>query len=120
MSPTTHLPPKVEQAGGVRIITLTGDKVRDVENVMARELGGRTEGLDGCHLLLDFGKVEAISSVELGTLITLHKKLRASGGRLTLFNLRAEIYEVFLVTRLQTLLAICREGETQPLTPSGE
>ena len=49
--------------------------------------------------------------MELGTLITLHKKMRASGGRLTLFNMKAEIYEVFTVARLQTFMGICREDE---------
>ena len=61
------------------------------------------------HLLLDFTNVEYLSSVELGTLITLHKRVKAFGGRLTLFNLNAQVYEVFTVTHLQTVLGICRE-----------
>ncbi len=104
-----HLPAKVEKSGNVKIITFTGDEVRDVENVLASELHGHMENLKECHLLLDFTHVEYLSSVELGTLITLHKKVKASGGRLTLFNLNAQVYEVFTVTRLQTYLGICRE-----------
>ena len=116
MSPTTHLPPKVEENGNVRIITFTGDQVRKVENVLASELQGRTEHLGTCHLLLDFTNVDYLNSVELGTLITLHKRIKASGGRLTLFNLNAQVFEVFAVARLQTLLGICREEEL--LSPS--
>jgi len=108
-----QLPPKVEQSGSVRIITFTAGKFRDVENVIASELEGRTEAPGGCHVLLDFTNVDRISSVELGTLISLHKKMTASGGRLTLFNMKAEIYEVFTVARLQTFLGICREDEAQ-------
>src|SRR4029077_16758076 len=70
--------------------------------------------------------------------IGLHRRMKACGGRLTLFNLNAEIYEVFTATNLQTLLGICRDkrtptghvqttpgenghvGRRQPLTPSGE
>jgi anti-sigma B factor antagonist len=104
-----HLPPKTEQGVDVKIITFTGDRVRGLEDVLAGELKGRTEDLGKCHLLLDFSKVEYLSSVEVETLIALHKKVRASGGRLTLFNLSAQVYEVFTVTRLQTLLGICRE-----------
>src|SRR5947209_1672234 len=110
-STSVHLPPKVEQSGNVRIITFTAGKFRDVENVIAGELEGRTDALGGCHVLLDFTNVERISSAELGSLITLHKKMKASGGRLTMFNMKAEIYEVFTVTRLQTLMGICREDD---------
>jgi anti-sigma B factor antagonist len=97
------------QSGNVKIITFTGDKVRDVENVLAGELLGRTDDLEGCHLLLDFSHVDYLTSVELGTLITLHKRMKASGGRLTLFNMNPQVCEIFAVTRLQTLLGICRE-----------
>ena len=109
LSNNNHLPPKVEKSGNVKIITFTGDEVRDVENVLAKELKGHMDDLGECHLLLDFTNVEYLSSVELGTLITLHKRVKASGGRLTLFNLNAQVYEVFTVTHLQTVLGICRE-----------
>jgi anti-anti-sigma factor len=112
-STPVHLPPRVEQSGTVRIITFTAGKLRDVENVIASELETCTEALGGCHILLDFTNVERISSVELGTLITLHKKMIASGGRLTLFNMKPEIYEVFTVASLQMFMGICREDEAQ-------
>ena len=119
LSNNNHLPPKVEKSGNVKIITFTGDEVRDVENVLAKELKGHMEDLGECHLLLDFTNVEYLSSVELGTLITLHKRVKASGGRLTLFNLNAQVYEVFTVTHLQTYLGICREdGRPAPIKPA--
>jgi anti-anti-sigma factor len=116
-SPTGHYPPKVEQSGNVRIITFAADTVRDVGNVLARELQGRTGGLGEGHLLLDFTNVGYITSVELGALVRLHQEVKARGGRLTLFNLSAEVYEVFTTTRLQTLLGICREGNAPAPTP---
>jgi len=122
LSNNNHLPPKVEKSGNVKIVTFTGDEVRDVDNVLAKELKGHTEDLTQCHLLLDFTHVEYLGSAELGTLITLHKRMKASGGRLTLFNLNAQVYEVFTVTRLQTLLGICREVAprvNQPNSPAG-
>jgi len=108
MSSSNHVSPKVEQGGNVKVITFTAGSVRDVDNVLARELEGLTEGLGDCHLLLDFTNVEYLSSVELGTLIKLHMKLKATGGRLTLFNLSADVFEAFAISRLQTLLGICR------------
>jgi anti-anti-sigma factor len=61
-------------------------------------------------LLLDFTNVDCLNSSELGTLITLHKQIRDAGGRLTLFHLSDRVFELFAITRLDTLLGICREG----------
>lgn len=108
MSSAIRSPPKMEQRGGVKIITFTAGQARNVENVIATELDGLTDDLGECHLLLDFTNVEYIASVELGTLVSLHKEMKASGGRLTLFNLKRDVFEVFTVTRLETLIGICR------------
>jgi len=110
--PTVHLPPKVEKSGNVRVITFTTEKVHDAENVIARELKGCTVGLGRSHLMLDFTNVERLSSVELGTLLTLHKRVKASGGRLSLFNLNPRVYEVVTTAHVQARLEICREGPT--------
>jgi anti-anti-sigma factor len=117
-STPVRLLPKVEQTDGVRIITFTAGSGRDVENVIARELEDCTAAWWGCHILLDFTNIERISSLELGTLIMLHKDMTASGGRLTLFNMKAEIYEVFTVARLDTFMGICRE-EGAPVSDGG-
>jgi anti-anti-sigma factor len=103
--------PKVERAGNVTVITFTTDAIRDVENVIARELEGRTNGGTARHLLLDFTNVKYLNSAELGTLVTLHSQIRAAGGQLTLFNLGARLRPLFSITRLDTLLAICREDD---------
>jgi anti-sigma B factor antagonist len=108
------LEPKVEKSGNVTIITLTSGASGEVGNRIASELEGRTEGLGQTHLPLDFSNVERINSEELGTLVGLHQRVKALGGRLTLFNLSADIYEVFAVTHLQTLLGICREQAAPP------
>jgi anti-anti-sigma regulatory factor len=110
--PTVHLPPKVEQSGNVRVITFTTEEIRDVDNVIARELKGCTDGLGRSHLMLDFTNVKLLSTVELGTLLTLHKRIKASGGRLSLFNLNPRVYEVVTAAHVQARLEICREGTT--------
>ena len=102
------LPPKSERAGDVRIITFAAGRGRRMEEVIVSELGNSEQAESECHLLLDFTNVTSITSVELGTLIRLHKKMKASGGRLTLFNLNLHVFEVFSITRLEKLLEICR------------
>jgi anti-anti-sigma factor len=102
--------PKVERCGNITVITFTRDAIRDVEDVIARELGALSAEPGVQHLLLDFTNVACLNSVELGTLVTLHKRVKAAGGRLTLFNLSAQLYELFTLTHLDALLGICREG----------
>ena len=104
----TRPPPKVERTGNVTVITFTADAIRDVENVIARELEGHAGGGAERHLLLDFTNVKYLNSAELGTLVTLHTRTRAAGGQLTLFNLDDQLRGLFSLTRLDTLLAICR------------
>ena len=98
--------PKMEQRGDAKIITLSGRKGRVVDDLMEGELEGLTDEPGGYHLLLDFSKVVYLNSDDLGVLINLHKKMLRFGGRLTLINLNAQVYEVFRVTRLHTLLTI--------------
>lgn len=111
--------PKVELAGNVRILTFSGARIREdfIENVLAAELEDSAVAPDEGHLLLDFTHVETISSLELAGLIRLHQKIKAAGGRLTLFNLSAQVFEVFSITRLAKLFSICREdAATTPST----
>jgi hypothetical protein len=42
--------------------------------------------------------------------------MKTCGGRLTLFNLSAPAYEIFVTTRLQSFLGICRE-DGSPVLP---
>ena len=58
------------------------------------------------QLLLDFGKVQFLSSIVLGKLITLSKKAKATGGRLIFCNVRPEMAELFEITKLNQLFEI--------------
>ncbi len=107
--PTPLALPKIERSGALTILTFTADTIRNVENVIARELETLNAGTGNQHLLLDFTHVEYLNSMELGTLISLHKRVEAAGGRLTLFNLNPQVFKVFTITHLDTLLEICRE-----------
>ena len=103
----SRLPPKTEQTGTVKIITFTAGQVR-LENVIESELAGLTDDLSECHLLLDLTNIKHVTGLEIGTFVNLHNKMQASGGRLTLFNLNVQVFEVFLATHLEALIAICR------------
>jgi anti-anti-sigma factor len=61
---------------------------------------------DRAVLALDFANVSFVSSIGLATLLRLHKKLAAGGRRLAVLNVRPDIYEVFSVTKLTTVLDV--------------
>ena len=60
------------------------------------------------HLVLDFDKVEYISSAVLGLILSLNKKLTAlgAGGSLTLCGLGPKLIELLKISRLDRLLTI--------------
>ena len=117
--------PSVQRCGDVTVITFGAHPDHAVGDRIAAQLEGRAEGLGRGHLLLDFRRIDRISSEELGTLIRLQKITNAAGGRLTLFNLRPSVLEVFMVTHLDRILAICRghapeSGEAHATPPPQE
>jgi len=62
------------------------------------------------ELILDFENVHFISSLTLGTLIMMHKRLAADGRLLTLCNLHPLVREVFATTCLDRLLNVRPAG----------
>ncbi len=62
-------------------------------------------------LLISFENVEHLSSAALGTLITVNNKVRQKGGQLRLSNIDPQIYEVFVITKLNRLFQIFDSAE---------
>ncbi|MCS6864666.1 MAG: STAS domain-containing protein [Gemmataceae bacterium] len=58
------------------------------------------------HLVIDLANVSLLTSVILAKLITLNAKIRAAGGHLELIHAAPAIYEVFHITRLDTILDV--------------
>ena len=91
----------VSELSGYAIVRFTDRKIIGKD---AQEVGDEMIAIiekDNCrNLLLDFDGVEFISSALLNTLIILDKHVRKAEGKLRLTNLRAEILELFVLTRL--------------------
>jgi anti-anti-sigma factor len=61
----------------------------------------------GCqHMLLNFAGVTGLSSVMLGKLLVLRKKMQRKQGVLRLCAVSAEVHDVFAATKLNQLLEI--------------
>jgi len=62
-------------------------------------------------LLISFANVDHLSSAALGALITINNKVRNKSGQLRLASIDPQIYEVFVITRLNKLFQIHESPE---------
>jgi anti-anti-sigma factor len=93
----------------VTVAHFTGNKVSlDEETLLGihDQLLGLADEPGESGLLLDFGNVEYLSSTALETLITLQKKLRATGRHMTIGNVSPQVHEIFAITRLDRFLNV--------------
>ena len=65
----------------------------------------------GLPKVFDFAALEYISSAGLGILLSTHKRLLASGGRLRLINVNKHIYDVFRFSGFDQVFDVQRAGE---------
>jgi anti-sigma B factor antagonist len=95
-------------AGEVALVRFLDRKIIDAANIqeLGEELFGLVEKEKKQNLILNFNTVEFLSSAALNKLIMLDKKVKAAKGKMRLCNLRPEIYEVFVITRLNQLFDI--------------
>lgn len=103
-----HRRVEVSEVGDVTVVRFVDRKILDAANIqdLGDELFALVERENRQKLLLNFANVEFLSSAALNKLIVLDKKVKASGGLLKLSDLAPEIYDVFVITRLNQLFDI--------------
>jgi anti-sigma B factor antagonist len=103
-----HRRVEISEVGEVTVVRFVDRKILDAANIqeLGEELFGLVEQENRRSLLLNFSNVEFLSSAALNKLIVLDKKVKASGGVLKFSDLRPEIYDVFVITRLNQLFDI--------------
>lgn len=94
--------------GDYVVVTFLVERMLDetVIQEIGDELFDLVENKGRKHLILNFTNVKYLSSAALGKLITLNKKIQATGGRLVLCSISPEIYEVFKITQLNKFFEI--------------
>mgnify|MGYP002173273698 FL=1 len=99
---------RVKSIEGVTQVEFIDRNILDEANIQAigDEISELIEQADTPNLLLSFSNVDHLSSASLGALITINNKVKAKGGALRLANIDPQIYEVFMITRLNKLFEI--------------
>jgi anti-anti-sigma factor len=92
----------VREDGSVLILTIELQRISSYElsEAIGHELIEAVKGRESPKVVVDLGKVEYMSSVGYGPLITLRSRVRESGGRLILCRLSGVMKEMFEATRL--------------------
>lgn len=106
-----HRRVEVSEIGDVTIVRFVDRKILDTANIqeLGDELFSLVEHDQRRKLLLNFSHVEFLSSSALNKLILLDRVVEKHQGKLALCNLRPEIQEVFVITRLNQMFTIYEE-----------
>lgn len=73
-------------------------------DLAGEQLYSLVESEAGTHLALDLANVDFLTSTALGKLVSVHRKLKAKGGRFTLENVQPRIREIFAITALDRVI----------------
>jgi anti-anti-sigma factor len=102
---------QVKTLPDVTIATILGESIAET---VWKELSALAGRLGGRWLQLDLSAVHFLTSTGVGKLLALYKQVRAEGGRLSLRNVRPQVYEVFAVTHLTGLLDVHQASGSGP------
>ena len=94
--------------GPIVVATLTDEKILDEQQLQSLEGSfiPLIEQNDKIKLIIDFGKVQFLTSSVLGLLIRISKKVYEAEGVLRLCSINPKILEVFKITRLDKIFEI--------------
>ena len=92
----------------VKVVDFVDSKILDEANIaeIGQHLTGLVAAKDRPKILLDFAKVDHLSSAALGMLINVNNKVKQQNGQLRLASIKPQILEVFEITKLNKLFKI--------------
>jgi anti-sigma B factor antagonist len=99
---------KVRKVDDVTVAFFLARRIVDEEDIEATfgQLQRLADNSEAGKVVLNFRKVEFLSSAVLGRLMKLHKTLQSGGGRLILCRIAPTLLEVFKLTKLDKVLNI--------------
>jgi anti-sigma B factor antagonist len=104
---------RITEKDGITRVDFVDRDILDEANIrqIGSELLRLVESKPEPKMLLCFRNVEHLSSAALGTLITLHSTVKKKSGQLRMSDIRPQIFEVFVITKLNKLFTIDDTGE---------
>ncbi len=111
--PPTRRRLNVDFVEGIIVVSFNAPRIVQEEDIQAtfEQLQQLTDEKPGREYVLDFRKVQFLSSSVLGRLILLQKKVASTKGRLVLCAIAKEIFEVFKITKLDKVFTITEDAK---------
>jgi len=100
----------VTESGDVRILSFQGNLDTNTSPQAENEINGLIEA-GAQKLLVNFEKLDYISSAGLRILLATAKKLKASQGDLKICSLNDTVQEVFDISGFATILSVSKTEE---------
>jgi anti-sigma B factor antagonist len=99
---------RTRRIGDVVQVEFIDRNILDEANIQAigEEISSIIDAQPKPKLLVSFTNVDHLSSAALGTMITINNRIRNAGGQLRLADIDPQIYEVFVITKLNKLFEI--------------
>ncbi len=99
---------RVSEQDGITRIEFVDRNILDEANIqqIGAEIARLVDASPQPKILISFANVDHLSSAALGTLITINNRVRSKDGQLRLANIDPQIYEVFVITKLNRLFQI--------------
>ena len=99
---------EVNESASISVVRFKDQKIIDPEAIqeLGDELFQLVETDSRQKIVLNFARVEFLSSAALGKLITFEKKAKRADAQLVLTNIAPEIYQVFAITNTDKLFTI--------------
>lgn len=99
---------RIRRDDGITHVEFIDRNILDEGNIQSigEEISELIDAEPTPKLLISFENVDHLSSAALGTLITINNKIRNRGGQLRLADIDPQIYEVFVITRLNKIFEI--------------
>lgn len=94
---------KIEDYVGVTLVTFTDSALLETACIdrIGETLYDLVDAQQKRKIVLDFSRVQSLSSHTLGVLLTLRQKAHAVKGTVALCGLRSELMKVFKITNLE-------------------
>jgi anti-anti-sigma factor len=98
----------VSKQGDVLVVRFGEHRILDeaVVNRIGNELYSVADRADCHNLLLNFASVVGLSSLMIGKLLMLQRKMESKGGKFKLCDLGPELQEVISTTKLDQILDV--------------
>lgn len=99
---------RVRKEAGVTHVEFVDRNILDEANIqqIGEEIVSLIDAESQPKLVISFSNVDHLSSAALGTLITIHNRMKSKQGQLRLANIDPQIYDVFVITKLNKLFEI--------------